>query len=297
MDALVSTAERIIARIAGAQHGIITWAEMIAAGLSAEQIRHRVKIGLLIRVYRGVYGVGHRALTTEAQYLAAVKVCGEGAVLRGLAAAYLLAIFKASPPPPEVATRNQRRIPGLKTRRMKLDWRDVSEFKGIPCTTVPRTIVDLAARLDHDALAKLFHEANVRYGTTQEQIEAVLKRLGNAKGARTLRAVIHGEIKVALSILEREFLNALKRHGLPLPDSNVRVGNYRVDFRWGDLKLTVELDSYRYHRSRYAWEQSHAREREARRRGDEWRRFTYDDVFGDQAYMLGELRKLLRAGR
>jgi predicted transcriptional regulator of viral defense system len=294
VDALVSTAERTIARIAASQHGIVTWAEMIAVGLSAEEIRHRVKIGLLIRVHRGVYSVGHRVLTTEAQYLAAVKACGEGALLCGLAAAYLLAILKApSPPAPEVATRNQRRVPRLKTRRLTLDHRDITELNRIPCTTVPRTIVDLAAVLGDDALARVFHEANVKYGTTPAQVEAVLKRKGNATGARVLRAVIHGKLKVSLSVLEREFLAALKRAGLPLPDTNVRIGNYRVDCRWTDLGITVELDSYRYHRSRYAWEQSHSREREARRRGDEWRRFTYDDVFGDQTYMLSELRKLL----
>ena len=295
MDALVSTAERIIARIAGAQHGIVTWAEMIAAGLSPEVIRHRVEIGLLVRVYRGVYSAGHRVLTTEAHYLAAVKACGEGAVLCGAAAAYLLAIFKASsPPPPEVATRHQRRIPLLKTRRLNLDRRDVSELKNIPCTTVPRTIVDLAAVLDDDSLARVFHEANVKYGTTPAQVEAVLQRRGNAPGARKVREVIHGELRVSLSVLERAFLAALKRAGLPLPDTNVRIGNYRVDCRWAVLGVTVELDSYRYHRSRYAWEQSHSREREARRRGDEWRRFTYEDVFGDQTYMLAELRKILR---
>jgi hypothetical protein len=73
VDALVRTVEQIIARIAGSQHGIVTWAEMIAAGISAEQIRHRVRIGLLVRVHRGVYSAGHRVLTLEARYLAAVK--------------------------------------------------------------------------------------------------------------------------------------------------------------------------------------------------------------------------------
>jgi very-short-patch-repair endonuclease len=67
----------------------------------------------------------------------------------------------------------------------------------------------------------------------------------------------------------------------------------RVDCRWPDHRLTVELDSYRYHHSRHAWEQDRRREREARARGDEFRRYTYGDVFESPGRMLAELRDLL----
>src|SRR4051812_16568523 len=269
--------------------------ELRAAGLSAKEIRHRIEIGLLIPIHRGVYSVGHRVLTVEAGYMAAVKAGGEGAVLCGRAAAYLLGILKSPfPPPPEVLTRTEKRIPGVKSRVKTLDWRDVSECDGIPCTTVPCTIVHLAGLMDdEDALARVCHEAGVKYGTTPRDVEAVLGRRPNSKGARTLRLIANGGIKVSLSVLEREFLEVLKRLGLPLPDTNVKVGKYRVDCRWLDRKVTIELVSFKYHNSRYAWDRDHDREREARRRGDEWRRFTYDDVFRDQSYMVAELRKLL----
>ena len=136
----------------------------------------------------------------------------------------------------------------------------------------------------------------MKYGTTADSVQAALSRRGNVPGAALVRAVIHGDVKVTLSVLERRFIQILADAGLPLPDTNVRVGSYRVDCRWIAPGITIELDSYRYHRTRRAWEQSHAREREARRRGDKWRRFTYDDVMGDPAYMLAELRKLLPAG-
>ena len=58
--------------------------------------------------------------------------------------------------------------------------------------------------------------------------------------------------------------------------------------------MTVELLSYRFHNSKYAWDQDHDRKRQARARGDKWRSFTYDDVFKDKTYMIGELRDLLR---
>jgi hypothetical protein len=296
VDALVRTVEQIIARIAGSQHGIVTWAEMIAAGISAEQIRHRVRIGLLVRVHRGVYSAGHRVLTLEARYLAAVKAGGDGAVLCGRAAAYLLRILKCgTPPPPEVMTTTERRIPGVKTKRVRhTDRRDVTQVKGIPCTTPARTIVDLAPEMDDDPFARVCHEAGVLHRTTPRQVKAVMGRRGRCRGAARIRRVMYGEVKVSLSVLERGFFDALKAAGLPLPDVvNKRVGSKRVDCRWTDLGVTVELVSFKFHNSKYSWDQDHGREREARSRGDEWRSFTYDDVFEDQTYMLAELRKLL----
>ena len=64
-----------------------------------------------------------------------------------------------------------------------------------------------------------------------------------------------------------------------------------MDARWPGHALTVELDSYRYHRSRHAWEQDRRREREAHARGDEFRRYTYGDVLDDARLMLAELRE------
>ncbi|HYU60912.1 MAG TPA: hypothetical protein VEK39_09130 [Solirubrobacterales bacterium] len=81
-----------------------------------------------------------------------------------------------------------------------------------------------------------------------------------------------------------------------LPQTNRLVGGRRVDCRWPEQRLTVELDGYRYHRSRHAWEQDRRREREARARGDEFRRYTYGDVFEHPRLMLRELGELLPGG-
>jgi very-short-patch-repair endonuclease len=102
---------------------------------------------------------------------------------------------------------------------------------------------------------------------------------------------------VTPSELERQFLRRLKEADLPLPTSNRPAGGRRVDCRWPEHRLTVELDSYRYHHSRHAWEQDRHREREARARGDEFRRYTYGDVVQSPRMMLAELSALLRYGR
>lgn len=65
--------------------------------------------------------------------------------------------------------------------------------------------------------------------------------------------MLRGDVRVALSKLEKQFLERLKAAGLPLPQTNRPAGTRRVDCRWPDLHVTVELDSYRYHHSRHAY--------------------------------------------
>jgi very-short-patch-repair endonuclease len=226
--------------------------------------------------------------------MAAVKACGDGAVLCGRAAGHLLGLLKGPPPPPEVMTPTERRVRGVKTRRCrKIHPRDATAFRGIPVTTVPRTLVDLAPDLALDELARAFHEAGVRHHTQPKHVEAVLARRPNSPGAGKLRRVMRGDEPVTLSELERAFLTQLKDAGLPLPETNKPAGGRYVDCRWPDYRLTVELDSYRYHNTRHAWEQDRRREREARARGDEFRRYTYGDVLEDARFMMSELRELL----
>jgi hypothetical protein len=166
------------------------------------------------------------------------------------------------------ATRDLR-TKGIRTRRCRhIDPLDVTAFRGIPITTVPRTIVDIAADLTLDGLALACHEAGVRYKTTPARVDAVLARKPNAKGAAKARLVTHGDVNVALSQLERGFLRLMKLHNLPLPITNKVVSGRRVDCRWPDHRVTVELDSYQFHNSRYSWERGYDREREAYARED-----------------------------
>jgi very-short-patch-repair endonuclease len=286
--------EEVFGRIAGVSHGVVTRRELLGAGITPEEIRQRLGTGALLREHRGVYRVGHRAPSLDARYLAAVRACGEGALLSGRAAGHHWGLLTGSAPPPEVITRTERRVNGVRTRRARrTDPEDATTWRRIPVIAVPRTLVDLAAVLDEDELARACHEAGVRYRTTANQVEAVLTRFPNSPGAGKLRRILRGDVRVALSKLEARFLTLLSGAGLPLPKTNRPVGRRRVDCHWPERRLTVELDGYRYHRSRYAWEQDRRREREARARGDEFRRYTYGDVFEDSGFMLTELRALL----
>ncbi len=284
-----------IARIASRSHGVVTRKTLLGKGVTPEQIRQRLRRGSLLREYPGVYRVGHRAPSIEARYLAAVLACGGGALLSARPAAYIWGLIKGSPSRPEVLAPTERKVCGIAIRRAR-PYRpeDGTECRGIPVTTVPRTLVDLARSFSESLLARACHEAEVRYRTSPFQVEAVLERLPSSPGARTLRRVLHGEVHVTLSRLEGRFLAILRAEALQLPETNRPTGGRRVDCRWPQYRLTVELDSYRYHHTRQAWEADRRREREAYARGDQFRRYTWRDAFEDPRLMVRELRSLLR---
>ena len=172
------TVEERLARLASRRHGLVTRRQLLAAAISRKEIERRIRSGLLIPVYRGVYRVGHAAPTPESRYLAAVLACGDRAVLSGLAAAHLLGLVKGRPPPPEVTAPTNRRIEGVVTRRARreLHPRDRTLWRGIPVTSVPCTLVAIAARLSPPELARAFHEAGIRHHITPERVEDALSR-------------------------------------------------------------------------------------------------------------------------
>jgi hypothetical protein len=100
MDPQSTPIEVVIGQLASGQHGVVTRAQLLRAGVTTQQIRDRVRSGALLREHRGVSRVGHRAPSVEARYLAAVLACGAGACLSGRAAAHLFGLLKGDAPAP-----------------------------------------------------------------------------------------------------------------------------------------------------------------------------------------------------
>lgn len=183
----------MVASIASDAHGIVTRRELLAAGVTVAEIKQRLRTGLLIPQYPGVYRVAHSAPDLEASYMAAVRAGGGGAALSGRPAGFVCGLVKGRPPPPEITSPHQCRVRGIRTRHCRgLDPRDLTSYRGIPITTVPRTLVDLAAVLSPSELARACHEAGIRHGTTPGQLKDVLARCPNSPGAGKLRAVLFG---------------------------------------------------------------------------------------------------------
>jgi hypothetical protein len=212
--------DQLIARLAWRSHGVVTRRRLLAAGVTHDQIRSRIARGSLIVVYPGVYRVGHRAPSTEADYMAAVLACGEGALLMDAAAAHLYGLIRGDAPAPVVRTRTERRIEGIETHRHRRRRAPGTVWKGIPITTVPQTLIDLTPSMSTDQLARVAHEAQVRFGTRPDPAMPP-----------KLRAILLGDLPVTLSELEARFLTLLAENGLPRPITNRLASKRRVDCR------------------------------------------------------------------
>ena len=182
-----------IAEIAVSQHGLITLGQLRERGVSERMIRGRCRLGTLHRVHRQVYAAGHPPATREARWMAAVLACGPGALLSHGAAAVLWGIRDSRPSRIDVSSLNRC---GYTTeaialhRAGTLEGEDRAVRLDIPVTSLPRTIVDLAAVVLPAALEYAIHRAEAKRLITPAEIERALLRLGGRRGSAAVAAIV-----------------------------------------------------------------------------------------------------------
>jgi very-short-patch-repair endonuclease len=290
----------VIAALAARQWGVVSRGQLLDAGAARTTIGDRVRSGRLLPLHPGVYAVGHARLRREGHWLAAVLAVGRGAVLSHRDAAGLHDLRPANHVLVDVTTTAQpRNVPGIRLHRTRsLDARDTTTVHGIPVTTVARTLVDLAAQVPPDHLAAAIKAAERRRVFDLRAVEAATARTRGRRGrghralkeAIAERAALQGT--VTLSFLEDAFLRLVRTNGLPLPVTNVLVEGFQVDAVWRTHRIAVELDGWRDHHTRQAFERD--RERDAALTAAGWRvvRFTYRQVTQRPDAVIGTLRRL-----
>lgn len=267
----------VIARIASRQHGVVSSAQLRAAGISKVAASKRTNAGRLHRLHRGVYAVGHTRLTFEGRCLAAALACGESAVVSHGSAASLWRLIPAGDGPiditlPTDAGRESR--PGIRIHRTSTLIAGLTTRRSaVPVTRPARTLRDLR-RVVPPAL----HQQAVRRGLDLRLIdEADLQR----------------EPDLTRSELERLFLRLCRRHRFPSPEVNARVGPYEVDFLWRERGVIVETDGFRYHGNRGAFESDRVRDARLQSLGYRVLRFTYRQVCDRSAEVVCSLNPFL----
>src|SRR3954447_22488568 len=152
--------DEAIAAVAARQHGLGSHAQLADLGLGSGAIKHRVALGRLHRMHRGVYAVGHRALRREAWWMAAVLAAGPGAALSYRSAAELWRMRSGSGAGIEVsAPRPRRSSARLELHRGTIQPDELTVHDGIPATTPARTLLDLGSVLSEQHLKAAFEEA------------------------------------------------------------------------------------------------------------------------------------------
>jgi hypothetical protein len=231
-----------IAAIAARQHALITIVQLLELGVSEAAISRAVARGALYRRYRGVYVVGQPKLSPEGELLAAVLAAGPGAALCRRSAGKLHDISRFHPPQIAVVTIHQRRPKGVKVHRVRtLDPRDVTTHRGIPVTTVHRTLVDLADVLTPHQLANVIHEAAYRGRFVEAAVRDSMARVSGRHKLHVLERAIelhHAGSAGTKSAGEDAFLML----GYPEPLVNTDLHGLEVDFHWPEHRLVVEID-------------------------------------------------------
>jgi predicted transcriptional regulator of viral defense system len=287
-----------VAAVAALQGGVVSLLQLRALGMSASGVRTWVARG---RLHRGVYAVGHPIVGNAGRSWAAILACGPGAVLSHRSAADLLGLRPSSRRKIDVT------VPGPGRRHREIDVHcsrthpdEVTTCDGIPCTTVARTLLDLADVLPRREVERALERAEMLRTFDLKELEAVLARGDGRRGVPVLRAILadYDEPALTRNELEEAFLAICAEAGVPMPKVNLWIPledgrGYEADFAWPEQHLIVETDGHEAHGTRRAFQYDRRRDRELL--VSEWRviRFTWREVMREPRMVSRTLVALL----
>jgi very-short-patch-repair endonuclease len=295
-------ADARIAALAERQHGLVTRRQLLSLGLGRGAIDSRIRRGALHPVHRGVYAVGHRLVSRDGRAMAAVLVAGRDAALSRRSAGELWGILLPAAHLPEVARPGScGGIPDIAVHRAILQADEIGTVRGIPVTSVPRTVLDLAAVLKRRQLERALNEVEVQRLWDALSLADLLERYPRMRGTATLRELLASRApeSVTRNDFEELFLALLDANGLPRPRVNatlpIRGRLLEVDFMWPAQRLIVELDGREVHGTRRAFESDRRRDRALAVEGWRSARVTWRQLRDEAPSVAADLRLLLTA--
>ena len=255
------TGERGLAQIAGVQRGVVHRRQLEELGIARGSYNHRLAAGSLYRVLPSVVSVVHPLREPLAAETAALLYAGDNVVLSHESAA---ALWGLTAHPSFVALtvidrhvriRSQLVIHHAKT----LDIRDISLRHGLPVTSPARTLIDCAGRSDMD---QLLNEARAQNLVTDTAIHQAIDRCPGRKGTGPMRRLLEAEQAPGYtrSEAERRLKRIIEDANIETPIFNQPLLGYKPDALWRRQKVIVEVDGYRFHGHRQAFERDRARD-------------------------------------
>jgi hypothetical protein len=262
--------------------------DLLGIGFTTRAIEHRVKLGRLHPVARGIYAVGWPRMTQERRWMAAVLACGPEAVLSHRSAAALWGIGTEVPGRVDVSVRRrcEHRRPGVRARSRP------------SLTGLVRTLLDLATELPPRELERAVNEADKHGLIDPEELRGSLDSHVGEPGVRALRGLLDRHtFRLSDSDLEILFRPLSAKAGLPMPLTKETVNGFEVDFFWPELGLVVETDGLRYHRTPSAQARDRLRDQTHTAAGLTHLRFTHYQVKYEGAFVAKILRRTARTLR
>ena len=238
--------------------------------------------------------------------MAAVLACGSQALLSHRSAAALWSICRAQGETIEVVVPAglSKLRPGIRAhRRREHEAPGRRRVDGIPVTHPVATLVDLAAcsSVPTGQLEAAINEADHRNLIDPEHLLVAIDLLPRRPGRGRLRQLLEvPTLTLTSTQLERRFLPVAYEAGLPVPETQVWLDSHRVDFYWPDLRLVVEADSLRYHRTAFKQASDKRRDNAHAGSGRTTLRFTHGQICNEPEYVrrtLVRTARLLRTAR
>jgi hypothetical protein len=278
--------------LAGAQFNRVSRTQLTELGLSDAAIAHRVATGRLVIVEEAVLAVAPVLEHDDWGRWIGATLTAPGSVLSHVSAATAWG-FWTSPRRFETITRpgsgGPRRHGGVLVFRSSTLEGEREVLRGIPITSVPRTLLDLASAVSGRALARAVREAVRLQLTTIGELADRLGRYRGRRGSRQLAATLARytglPLERARSGAEVQALEVFRSADCQLPKLNVRIAGEEADLSWSGHRLIVEIDGGPFHldvgedaRKQACWEAA----------GWTVRRVSSDDVY-ERPHRLLEL--------
>ena len=288
--------ERAIARIGGRQDNVITREQLVASGLGRGAIAHRVATGAWQRLHRNVYLMGPAPPTRMARARAAA-LSSAGAVVSHRTAAALLGLLPERRDEVDltVVARNPKSRSGIRLHRVgAFGPGEVTNMRGIPLTSVARTICDMAATEPASEVEHAYQEALYRRIVSPRGLAAVIKREPRRRGAPVIRALID-DPRMTRSERERMLLKLIDAAQLPKPLTNVRLHGFLVDAYWPEHGLVLEFDGWQGHGHRHAFDGDRKRDQVMLANGQRAMRVTDRHLTREPVALVARIAQTLRA--
>jgi very-short-patch-repair endonuclease len=284
-----------VTTLAAAQEGVVTRAQLAAAGVPATTVSRWVEQGRLTRHRRGVFVVSASPATPMRPLWMAVL--STGGVLRARSAAFVWQLLDTPPARIEIYCQAQARpyrgddvalvrhtlLPGEQTRR----W-------GIPVTTRPCTVLDTVATLPFAASVAFLDRALRQGWVSEDDLDRRLTtpRRGNPavrRAARICRAGLESEAeRVARALFTSAGLPGWIRQYQVMSNGRLVA---RVDFGFPQHRLVVEIDGYAYHHDRHRFQRDRQRQNDLAALGWVVLRFTWFDLHERPGELVARIRR------
>jgi very-short-patch-repair endonuclease/uncharacterized metal-binding protein len=269
--------------LAAEQYGVITRAQLRNAGITNGAVDQRLRAGRLRVCHPGVYRVPGAPSTNRQKAMAACLWLGDLAAVSHVTSGALLRLDGIRRPQLHVTSTINRDAPFHLHRVRRLDQIDRVTVDGIPCTSATRTLIDCAGLLDEEQLEIAFESAR-RMGLTS--VPFLSKRFvelgGRGKpGSGAVRRLLehqHVGDKPLESPLEVKTWRLIRTSGVPRPDRQVPILQYRVDLLWREQRVILECDGFEAHAGYLRWKRDRRRVSSIEAEGYRMLHVTWDDV-------------------